>query len=352
MAKRSIVHKPKKLEPAELTLNFRLPNNTGTPNSRQMIDISQVCSILNRRFYRQGLAWAVAGFTLHTSGVASQVGQLQIRKLPTTWTMSNSWEKGFRSWKRMIDDALEETSVKPRFLDFKIYSDKAHHANGFGENMLPFVRDETGAVQFATAGEWEPATFEIPDTNSAIGGVNSREVIAVGNNYPGAGASGLNAVSLIEGYANSRSLPAVTEPNAPDDADDTAGPLPQNWISATFNEGTLQSDEVLENLVTENNQAPYPFEGADDGTGTPFADTMYPGGGNQLMSLVLHDQLSVTTIGAPGSPAMSRRTATGGVFPCGLIQLSYNPALADSILQVHLVPGTHRGYMAKPMKDL
>jgi len=347
MAKRSIVHKPKKLEPSELTLNFRLPNNTGSPNSRQNIDLSQVTSILNRRFYRQGLAWAVAGFTLHTSGVASQIGQLQIRKLPTTWTMSNAWEKGFRAWQRMNNESLAETeSVRPRFLDFKIYADKAHHANGFGENMLPFVRDDTGLVVYAAPGEWEASKMVIPKTDGTDD-VFSREIIAVGANYPGAGASTLNAVSLTEGYSVSRALPSITDPNVPDDAADVNSNAPENWLQATFNQGTDQDDAVLTDMITENNIAPYPFE--NDGTNV---DTMYPGGATQLPSLVLHDQVSVTTIGAPGSPAMSKRTATGGVFPCGLVQLNYSAALADAILQVHLVPGTHRGYMAKPMTDL
>jgi len=354
MAKRSVVHKPKKLQPAELTFNFRLPTHSEVGNSRQNLDLSQVASLLNRRFYRQGLAWAVAGFTLHTNALASQIGSFTVRKLPTTWVMSNAWEKGFRTWKKMNDDALEGTeSVRPRFMDFKIYADTAHHQNGFENNMLPFVKDSAGAFHIADPGEWEASTMEIPDNLSGTGASQHREIIAVGANYPGASVNtGLNAVSLVEGYSNSRSLPAVNDPHSPVESSDVDGSQPQNWIAAVSNEGIQQTEDVLEALTTENNQAPYPFEGGEipPGSGAHWAGTQYPAGPDQLPSLVMHDQVSVSV--EPQSFSHSRRTIPGGVFPCGLIQFSYSSALNNAILQVHLVPGEHRGYMAKPMTDL
>lgn len=329
----------KKLQPAELNLLFRLPNLI-TGVERPTIDLSQCASLANRRFYRQGLQWMVAGFTLHTNSLNE--GTVTISKLPSTWIMSNAWEKSFRAWKKMNDDALDETSVRPRFLDFKIYANSAHHELGFGENLVPIAFDTVGAQITADTGMWEPSKVIIPRTDSTTGVPAPRELIAVGASYPGAGASGLNAVSLIEGYANSRALPNVLDPNTPDDASDASGVAPENWMSALFNEGTEQTEDVIADLQSDNNIAPYPFE--NDGTNL---DTMYPGGANQLGALVFHDRFNTTSTTVSG-----KITAKGGAFPCGLIQLNYAPEMTQALLQVHLVPGDHRGYMATPMTEM
>ena len=325
-----------KIEPAELTLNFALGTATN-----EFIDLSQCASLVNRRFYRQGINWAVKGFTLHN--LTGSQGSCQISKLPSTWVMSNAWEKGFRAWQRMNNEALAEAeSTRPRFLDFKIYADVKHHELGYPANLLPFViNPDTGATEFYAPGEWEPSSYRIPDT-TVLGNTRDREIIAVGPNYPGNGATGKNAVSLIEGYASSRALPAIEDPNVPDDMSDADGIAPENWISAVFNEGTEQIDEVLTNMRTENNIAPYPFE--NDGVN---ADTMYPGGANQASALVLHDQLNVT-----GTTVSNSVRARGGQFPAGLIRIRKDATLDGAFLQVHLVPGSHRGYLCEPMTDM
>jgi hypothetical protein len=254
--------------------------------------------------------------------------------------MANSWEKGMRTWSKMNREALAESpSVRPKFLDFKIYADTIHHMAGYGSNLLPFA--PTGV---ATPGEWEPSKFVVPDTTSPAGGVNNFEVIATGASYPGGGASGLNAVSLIEGYANSRGLPYTDDPNVPDDVADANGPTPENWLTAIFNEGTNQDDQVLDDMRTENDQAPYPFE--NDGV---HIDTMYPGGETQLSGLQYHDQSAITPSTIGGHTFLK-----GGNFPCGLMRFTWAPSetTANIAIQIDLVPGTHRGYMCEPMTEM
>jgi len=56
-----------KIQPAMMTMRFSITVPPGIA-ARNYIDLSQSASILNRRFYRQGLNWAVAGFKLVTSG--------------------------------------------------------------------------------------------------------------------------------------------------------------------------------------------------------------------------------------------------------------------------------------------
>ncbi|MDC0468567.1 hypothetical protein OAN98_06320 [Bacteroidia bacterium] len=331
MAKRKY-SKRSKIEPAVMTVPFILPDGPATST----IDLSQVASLINRRFYRQGINWAVAGFKVISPGNAT--GSLSIAQLPNTWVMSNAWEKSMRTWTKMNREALAETeSVRPKFLDFKIYADATHHNAGYGANLLPI--DFAGVP--VTVGEWEPSKVVVPLTDGSDNAF-SREMIAVGPNYPGNGASGLDALSLIEGYAASRGLPDVLSPNAPDDAASVNGSAPQNWMAAIFNEGTDQDDLVLDDMITENNIAPYPFE--NDGVNL---DTMYPGGANQLATLQYHDSaiISATTIGGV-------TTLKGGNFPCGLIRIASVIDSPGTILQVNLVPGNHRGYLCESMTEM
>ncbi len=328
------------MEPAVQTLTFNLPVVAAGTTATLYADLSQIASLVNRRFYRQGINWAVAGFKVLTG--SGSLGSVTISKLPNTWVMGNSWEKSFRTWQKMNNEALAETeSIRPKFLDFKVYADADHHVAGFAANLLPV---SLGGV-FA-AGEWEASKIYIPDTTTP-GTVDTREIIAVGANFPGAGATGFNAVSCIEGYAASRGLPDVLDPNAPGDADSASGVAPQNWMAALFNEGNTQDSAVIDDMIGENNIAPYPFE--NDGVHT---DTQYPGGANQGSGLQLHDSTFITTTTIGGDTRLK-----GGNFPCGLVRIDYSAFVGSQdsqfpILQIDLIPGSHRGYLCEPMTEM
>ena len=140
-------------------------------------------------------------------------------------------------------------------------------------------------------------------------------------------------------------MPNVLDPNAPDDASDTATNTPQNWMGALFNEGTTQDAVVLGDMITENNIAPYPFE--NDGVNV---DTMYPNGELQLPGLEYYDSAFITPTTIGGITRMR-----GGLFPCGLISIGHNlsaPAEGAVLFQVELVPGSHRGYLCEPMTEM
>ena len=334
-----------------MKLNFSLQkydrgNLTTIPSGEfatRFIDLSQVASVVNRRFYRQGLNWAVSHFKVTTPKDCSVI----IQKLPNTWVMSNAWEKSFRAWQKMNKEALAENpSVKPKFLDFKVFADQYHHQMGIAGNLLPITiqydtLNQSTTTTTATAGEWVYSKVVVPETTTATGAATEYELIAVGPNNSGAGDSGLDAKSLIEGYAASRGLPNVLDPNTPDDANVYA----QNWMMAMFNDGTLQDNVVIEDMITENNQAPYPYEG--DGTAT---DTQYPGGANQMPGLEIHEFSTVT-----GTTVGGMTILPGGNFPCGLIAISIDntsdTAIAPS-LEITLVPGNHRGYLAESMTEM
>ena len=183
MAKRKY-SKMTKIEPSVMTLSFATPSISQGTQDDFYIDLSQIASIVNRRFYRQGINWAVSGFKVLSSAFQ---GSISISKLPNTWVMSNAWEKGFRAWQRQQRDAIDDgdqQSVKAKFNDFKIFMDANHLSDGFASNLLPY--DGTGAV--ATPGEWEASQIVIP--NFVTVGTNYEPFIqAVGDDVGGAGGS-------------------------------------------------------------------------------------------------------------------------------------------------------------------
>ncbi len=321
----------KKIEPSVQTMSFILPAGAPALNT---IDLSQCASLMNRRFYRQGINWAVSGFrVISPSGVT---GSLSVTKLPNTWVLSNAWEKSFRAWQRMIKNATEEagtSSIKGKFLDFKIFANATHHSAGVGANLLPI----DGSANVYAPGQWQMSDITIP--TQGTGAAIDYELIAVGPNLPGAGASGKDAYSLIQGYADSRALPSPEDPNVPADAN-------TNWMLNLFDDGTAQDAAVTNMLEVTGDNPPYPYEG--DAAGT--ADTMYPGGETQAPGLEYHDSAYITGTTIGGITPMR-----GSNFPCGLIQISHDltePASGAVLLQVDLVPGHHRGYLCEPMTEM
>lgn len=345
-----MARKARKIKPAVLTLPYRM----AWDKQAGYIDLSQSCSLANRIALRQGLRWAVAGFTIITGPQVT--GRILCEKVPDTWVTANAWVKGFKVWQKMNREAMKETGgIAPKYMDFKVYADHAHAVAGVGENLLPqeSVLLGSGTNTDPVEGEWDMSVVVMPDTtDGATGGVDNREIIFIGASYQGAGASTLGNVSLVEGYAASRGLPYITDPNVPDDLRSVSGTNPQNWQSAIFNEGIQQDSEVLADLSFDNDQAPYPYE--NDGVNT---DTMYPGGANQFPNLQIHDIVDITDTTVGGTSKMP-----GGLFNCGLIKFykenEYTEISPEDAkyyvtdILVHLVPGNHRGYLAEPMQDV
>lgn len=336
MAKRKY-KKGNKIQPAVQTLVFKWETDGATDT--RFIDLSQSASLMNRRFYRQGLNWAVAGMKL----ITTDSGSVQICKLPNTWVMSNAWEKSFRAWQHMIRNATEDAgsqSIKGKFLDFKIYADHPHAVQGVNKNLLPW---SCGTSAYPTGvearrGQWDMSVVEIPVTQPAgsVGPAVTYELIACGANHQGAGASGVDSVSVIQGYADSRGLPDIEDPNVPAHASG-------NWMMKLFSDGTQQDEEVTNMLETTGDKAPYPFEG--DGT---YTDTQYPGGEVNMPGLQVHssEQVTATTVGG-----ITR--FKGGNFPCGLIAVMTSVGDEKSMyLEVDLVPGHHRGYLCESMTEM
>ena len=126
----------KKVQPSALTMTISTPVVSPGVTQKFYFDLSQIASIVSRRFYRQGINWAVSKVK-----VSSAVpGQALLGKIPTTWVASNAWEKAMSVWRKQQEEALEEggsESMKAAFNDFKVFADTDHVTAGFAANLLP-----------------------------------------------------------------------------------------------------------------------------------------------------------------------------------------------------------------------
>lgn len=279
------------------------------------LDLSQCASILNRRFYKQGIQWAVAGLTFVDSGGTAN-GTVTIDKLPTTWTVANAWKKSKDAWNDMNEMAMEfAEGVKPKYYDYKVHFDQTHVASNFNANLLPLGFNNT------QVGEWLPAEFVIPDQGTTnVTGFNVHMI----------GDDNANGKGLIKGYALSRALVFNPDPRTPD--------ISSNWISQVFNQGTNQTARVLDDLESQNDAPPYD----DEYLGAGVLPTS--GDGERVDEIVFRNTAD--------RPVPGSRLRVGGfTAPCGLIRINQ---LSGTTLRMYvdLVPGTHRGYLCEPMEDM
>ncbi len=322
-----------------MTLTFQadVPPGEGATATDHYFDLGQVTSVVNRRFYRQGLNWAVGGIKVLSQPTGSQTldGNITISCLPTTWPVYNGWEKAFSVWRKQQDEALAEggtESMKARFNDFKIFMDRNHASGGTAGNQRPInFQDATagGAAQTFDAGTWEPSKIVLPNTLADGTGTEieptQRFLHMVGPNV-----AGTNSRGILEGYADSRAYPQSPDPVGPDvgDAD--------NWMARMFDVGN-DMEEILDNATDRNDTLPYDQD-------------EYPNGEGNAPGLQIHDFELVT-----GTTIGGTTRFRGGTFPCGLIKITHENFAAGPVTvttQIKLVPGNHRGYLCEPMQDV
>ena len=304
-------------------LRIRLSNSDGAggfvATSKQFLDLSQIASIVNRRFYRQGLVWPVSGFELKDVGSNSITSaSVKLSKLQDNWSTNNAWLKVKSIWdeqQQLAIDQMGAESAVARFRDFKIFMDTEHVTAGFAANKLPISGDATAFVP----GEWDASQIVIP-TN---GGASQAEY-----NMKMYGSSDAAAKTILGGYAFSRAFPQSPDPQTPS--------VNTSWLNEVMDYGNV-NDDVVVNATDNNDQLPY---SQADYPGQPTN-----GGGAQY-----HDQMLLT-----GTTISGTDHAPGGAFQCGLIRLDLQgfstSQLQEMDLIINLVPGDQRGYATVRMED-
>ncbi|AXH73854.1 MAG: putative capsid protein [Circoviridae sp.] len=328
MAKRKYNQKARALQPAVMKLHFAADVNTSN-----FISISNAVSRLNRRFYRQGLNWAVANVRVTVQPAASTAigSSCYINSIPHTWTVANAWVKAFHAWKNQQDQAIEAMgaeSAVARYRDFKVSADIDHTVGtnlspvsmGPGTTAGPYPPGLITGQQIDAPEEWEASQIVIPN-DGAPGNT-------VEYNLHMVGATTATSKGIIAGYEFSRAFPQSPDPATPS--------IETSWLNRMQDVGD-NSDEIVTNA--QNNNAELPYD-----------QNSYPGGVTNFVQLETQGYvLNQSSVGI--------NTYNTGAFtaPCGIIRVDFHDQapgeLLKNIITVELVPGSHRGYLCESMEE-
>ncbi len=314
----------KKLQPAVMQIEFTVPQG------RSYIDLNLAASLVNRRAYKQeNTNFAVASFEFLGTGT----GSVAIAKLPETWVAHNAYTKARALWNEMNDQVLDSNEgIQGRYQDFKVYLEEAMgvetiqtSANPNGKILTPLAGDWTSAnfdESAAPKANWDWSTIQIP--NDPASGTTTEYALHM------VGPSSATSMGVIHGYALSRQRPQLDEPNTPG-AGSTG-----DWMTALFDDGE-QLEELKTDLIDDNDRPPY-------AVGNPgFNSEFYPGGSAEFDTLQVHGFCSYTA-----TTVSAKNVIQGGMFGLGQLAIQ-NDTGANLNLLVHLVPGTHRGYMCEAL---
>ncbi|AXH79275.1 MAG: putative capsid protein [Circular genetic element sp.] len=322
----------KKLDPSVMSLWFQIGDNTLEDDKVTYIDLAQCKSVVNRRFYRQGMNYAIAGFRIGYAGSRTTPIDIAIETLPTTWPVGASWHKFFAAWQHQQNEALEAIGEggiesKAKWNDFKIFFDSGHKVLGNTTPVTPggFLTDAgAGRGQYPwTLGEWDYSQIVTPETD---GDAHEWNLCMLGDDFD---AQAVKA--MIKHYSLSRNYPQSPDPLTPE--------LQGSVLSLMTMVPPAAQSNVVDNAHDTNDELPY-------------NQINYPGMITTTgMSGQLHREITMIPT------ATSQYTNVAGCLaPCGLLKISHNAASGESagnlVLQVMLVPGPYKGYMAEPMQEM
>jgi hypothetical protein len=315
--KRSKKRAVRKIEPAVTTLNYDIDySQVGVDN---YISISRDLSNLNRRLYRQGMQYAIAGITVSDDVGSTRDIEINVSTAGNTWIVHNAWKKGQALWMEMQKNVLDSNpSVAGKWRDYKVLmTEEMAFSNT--------ARALTGSMSAWPAGqEWTRSLYVVPQ----------HEVDAAGQPLPaeewyacliGPDDPAQKIFSLVKAYEESRATVQQVAPNVP-------GTLPNSFYLKLQDDGS-QDPELATVIIDENDQPPYA--------------TAYPGGEafgvKGAMTRVGRGTLNsnAPTLQMPGFTA-----------ECGFIYLNAKSATdvtGNVRVQVHLVPGEYKGVLAVPM---
>jgi hypothetical protein len=297
-------------------------------NATEYIDLGECLSQVNRQAYRQGYVYLVESFAWqHVAGL-----EVQMRTLPTSWTVYQSWKKAKRIWDKMNREAVRGLGkgAYPAYHDFKAFfnSNQYESYSGVDSNLLPVDGDRN---LFSNVGrEWTYSQY-VSAAAGGSGGAYENCCHMLGDDSAVAnGSLATNgSVAIIQGYGDTRITVGLEEPELPADA-------PGSWQVAIFDDGETDSD-IIQHLELFNDQPPYAHALDAQGGDNPI----YVGGSETGQSghrIVTMSPMAGETIYAPG-----------GEIPLGLIEVRGGGEGDFGLLTINLAPGAYQGIAALPM---
>lgn len=253
---------------------FLNPQSSGT--HYYYLDLASALSIQERKLHRQMSIRTVHGGLVKDT---NQNATIHMNTLPNTWAVRTAIRRGFNLWTKMNRQAMEGMpgAIRPKYHDWKVFMHQNHYQWWVANNRMgEYPKD--AAASTVLNGEWLPAKYvtEDPDLGALVASgladpagadMNPDQFYAhvVGPHLagPGNGAPGgdnWTSVGLLQSWLDTR--PQQDDDNEPNIQ--TQAELAFDPLANLFDEGDT-ADELLENLESTNDQAPYdsdePFGG-------------------------------------------------------------------------------------------
>ena len=305
-------------ERTERTLRFTW--NAGDATSTIYIDIAKALSIINKRFYRQGLYYYVSG-GYFVNGTEAHV---QLLTVPDTWMTKLAWIRGFKIWSKMnrIATSGDTASIYPKYHDFKV---RMHSGTASATITDPCHGNLNSTTEYA-ADEWVLSKFvsDDPETSDP----QEHDVFTAhmldGHVAGAGGADSWASIGLIHSLQDTWRYPSSTEPTLLGDQD-------TDPLANLFDAGDTH-DDIRDHLDADNDAAPYNYDmmigSSTVNEGTPVALCRTSSGSGAKMSF------------------------GGFCVPLGLLQVEATDwGVGTSMGQVELVleltPGPYKGVYAE-----
>jgi len=305
------------MQPAITSLVYVMTPSSGVAYAN--IDIAKGLSTVNRRLYRQGMNYAVAGVSIgrFDTGVTKTV----LQTAGNTWMVQNAWKKGYALWRAQQREVLKVMpSIEGTWADFKVTLDDVLTT----ATLNPRNSTTGGSNADPVCDEWNYSEYVWDDDGT------EREP-----NFHLIGATNLaSSIGLVQEYHISRAQVQPDDPDVESDASDS--------IYAKALGTDEMSDMLVDNVEGENDSPPYD------------QSEMYGGDTAGDVAVVI-DEFSTSMHNSGRSVPF--------IAPCGLIRVSIDSKVNQDPTQphtlvasdelhtvfVHLAPGGYKGVLATPM---
>lgn len=227
---------------------------TGQDAGVNYIDLARALSEQNRSLHRQKMIYNVyGGYFVDTAGAANS--RVNFNVAPHGWVTKAAINRGFKMWRRMISETLENTDgvTSGKWNDFKIFLN-----NTMGVNPLAPV-DANGNALNVISPEWDYSTMTTADPDEdPVSGVTATpdafELQIVGGHTGSSGA--WSRIGLIKSWLDSRPLPLSGSGDPTHQSTTAVNTDPLNNL---FDSGDVD-DERLNVINAEGDLPPYDRE--------------------------------------------------------------------------------------------
>lgn len=304
--------------PVQRHLRFLLAHNGAGTEDSHYIDIAKCLSQVNRRLYRQGKEYHIAGITIHTTSTVF----LKVCVAPNTWVTRNAWKRGFRKWNKMNRQALDGDLGQrgfPRYHDYKVrLVDDART-----DPDQPVIIDSGDNA--AVAGEWVISEYESPDGTTSS---DSYTAHLLGDHVGSSGS--FTSIGLVKSLGETRATLPNSSPQVDSEGDDDP-------LANLFDAGT-QHDEILQDLESDNDQPPYAHTSTPSGIGE-----LYIGSDGNMPKPHVVAIAATAFQGGAGGNSLTHIGPFSAI--CGLIEIETTSTEASDMIEVliELMPGKYKG---------